>query len=238
MARRFAGRRKPRVAWLPVFGDAQDPLDEKSIGIRFALTLSSGIEVDAVPLTWDGSRSSEAEQIAGGDFDSLADFVNGNAYRLRRIVGKFFCSFGTIGTSNVQCAQVAAGLIVCRTDSNGNVVTDLNTTNPLAQDSADDPWIWRRTWLLSHPGYDYNVPFARFPATNTAYGSVADGPHIDQKTARVIGPDERLVAMFAARALQTTGAAAPTATVISGYLDYRLLGSMRTNVGNRRNASR
>lgn len=244
MVRRFT-RRKPRVVWLPVYGDnayGESGGIQSSIGIRFSApqTLpATGITVDAVGITWDGGSSVSAAQGFGSSDHSLADFTQGSSYRLRRIVGKFWCDLWSANVGNVTCAKVGFGFIVGRADPNGALQTDFQQVNPLFQDSADDPWIWRRTWLLSPSGYGNNAPFGRFPQTNVAYGSVADGPHIDAKTARVIGPDERLVAVMASQIVQTSDDQVPTQSIqLNGYLDYRILASMRQNLGNRRNASR
>lgn len=244
--RRTRGR-KPRVVWLPTFGDsayAEGGGFGQATGIRLSTTHGSGgsgpgIIYDAVAVTWDGGDSSAAAQDFGSTEHSLADFVQGQSYRLRRIVGKFWCGTDIQTASNINALQVAFGFIVGRADSNGSLQTDFNNVNPLYQDSADDPWIWRRSWLLGAGSYGSTVQWGNLPLTNQAVGSAVDGPHIDQKTARLVGPDERLVCIMAARVFSTHDDAAPTGNVrVSGFLDYRILASMRSNVGNRRNASR
>lgn len=252
MARRF-GRRKPRVLWLPTFGDTsvgESGGASQATGIRFGGSVPSdgAILVDAVAVTWDYTPSATASQGFGTQDYTLADFAGNMSYRLRRIVGKCFCAVspGADGGAavNMRTVQIACGFIVGRADPAGAINTDIQVVNPLYQDSAEDPWIWRRTWLLGNKSYQawteqtaVTYPEAQFPNTNIAYGSVQDGPHIDQKTARVVGPDERLIFMVAVRQFsdQTTGGAGCNWSV---FLDYRLLGSLRPSQGNRRNASR
>jgi len=248
MARRFAGRRKPRVVWLPTFGVnsyGESGIESNATGIEYNVNLgTNGIIVfDAAGLTWDGSESSTFAQDFGDDSFTLNDFVDGQSYRLRRIVGKFWCSADTQGVAtNVTAVEVAFGFIIARTAASGAIQTDFSYVNPLAQDSAEDPWIWRRSWLISPELASAQLPNSAFgvlPNNNIAYGSVADGPHIDQKTARVISRDERLVGVMAAQVKYTKGDLAPTGNVrVAGYLDYRLLASMRKNIGNRHNTSR
>lgn len=151
MARRFARRRKPLVQWLPVFGDGGDETNEAAIGIRTELILSGDpaeTRVDAVGLTFDYTDSAETAQAAGDDNRTLRDLVAGSAYRLRRIVGKLFASWynnsGDSIAARPDAIDYAAGFIVVRTDDNGNPYTDFEEVHPLSQDSADDPWIWRR----------------------------------------------------------------------------------------------
>jgi len=253
MARRFARRRKPLVQWLPVFGDGGNETNEAAVGIRTSITLSGNPDdtrVDAVGLTFDYTDSAETAQAAGDDNRTLRDLVSGSAYRLRRIVGKCFAAW-TPNTEDSainrpQVIDFAAGFIVVKTDDNGNPYTDFEEVHPLSQDSADDPWIWRRRWFLrcSIPGTNTTLPGQfwgqSFPGSTAGYGSVADGPHIDQKTARVVGRQERLFFVQAARTYRAFGSgsfAEPGA--LDTFLDYRLLGSlMSTTTGNRRNASR
>jgi len=262
MARRFA-RRKPRVVWLPVHGrDFSDGTPENfGNGIGGSLTVFNDgqIYTDIQPVTFDYSDSSAAEE--GTEFRSLQDLTSGNAYRLRRIVGK--CHIAALQENNSEaefpCLDVAAGFMVCRTDSSGNVLSDAldaagnKVSGPLAQDGAEDPWIWRRRWFLTPlcPILSYTTgsigadQFAvqtalgiqgQWPHTTAHYGSVQDGPHIDQKTARVISREERLTFWLQSRV--TNGAGNSNNGTLVWNLDLRLLASLRSQSGNRRNASR
>jgi len=256
--RRF--RRKPRVLWLPVHGrDFATEAEENHSGNGFGGLLNVGNEGEltheVAECTFDYSDSASGEE--GTDFRSLQDLASGNNYRLRRIVGKFFagCESNTAGGATlVPQVDVAAGFIVNRTDDSGNILIPNFLVDPgglsrgpLHQDTAEDPWIWRRRWILSGVASNWaesrsNIQTATggravFPQTTAHYGSVQDGGHIDQKTARVIGRQERLFFWIQARCCNpdpTTDAA-----VINWAVDLRLLASLRpAGVGNRRNASR
>jgi len=261
MARRF--RRRPRVVWLPVQGNdisqGQELGNQGVPGIASTLTVGSNgtISFDQIPVTFDYSDPATFEQ---GSFErSLQDLTSGNNYRLRRLVGKIFvgattsATTGTIGPVDVCC-----GFIVNRTDDSGNPLSpglfgDDQQASPLGQDAMQDPWIWRRRWLLSPVSsinqYASPAGVADFdaindtlngptwPQTNAGYGSVADGPHIDQKTARVIGNQERLYFWIAGRQ-QAVNELGGQNIIVSYTLDLRILASLRANQGNRRNASR
>jgi len=214
---------------------------------------------DVQPVTFDYSDSASQEE--GVDFRSLQDLAQGNAYRLRRIVGKFHaaCYTENNGETVIPTVDVAAGFMVCRTDDDGNILVEQAgvsgdvTRGPLAQDGSEDPWCWRRRWLLtgvqSAITYTTGTTLAdvlalngilgfqgQFPQTTAGYGSVQDGPHIDQKTARVISRDERL--FFWVQARLTNPSTETNNARLPWQLDVRLLASLRQNVGNRRNASR
>jgi len=247
-------RRKPKVLWLPVVGNdlSSSEGDNFGNGPSGILTVPNDgtIAFDAVPVTFDYSDPPSVEQ---GVFDrSLQDIAQGNAYRLRRIVGKFFAG-ATPAISNptvVGTVDLAAGFIVNRTDDSGNLVAASTLApqdcSPLAQDASQDPWIWRRRWALTPLPQAYTSDSLsgvlavlngapQYPQTTMEFGSVADGGHIDQKTARVIANQERLFFWVAAR--QGNNQSFPSVD-LEWLLDIRILASLRFNQGNRRNASR
>lgn len=246
MARRFARRRRPRVAWLPTFGDTfgtESVQQDWANGIRYELDVPGGffkIVDDITGVTFDAPAAASAVQIDGPSFGpSLHDLVQGESYRLRRIVGKFFGQVDiTENPTNICALDVALGFIVLRTTANGGPSDFIH--NPLHMDTMDDPWIWRRRWILStSTAWTEGTPWKHMPRSTAGFHSVADGPHIDQKTARVIAPQERLFAAVAARVLDTADGLDPTGEVrLNAFLDYRILASMRQNIGNRGNASR
>jgi len=248
-------RFKPKVLWLPVSGNDVSSVPEEEHWVNgpqgaFVVANTGEIVFDATPCTFDYSDAPSTEQ---GSFNrSLQDLASGNNYRLRRIVGKIHAGVRPTSSaaSRIQPVEVAAGFIVNRTDDSGNLVIastlEPQTATPLAQDSAQDPWIWRRKWMLSPypPGYTSStaanvIDFATgpvWPQTTAGYGSVADGPHIDQKTARVIANQERLFFWIAARQRNDDSGAADV--TLQYNLDIRILASLRSSQGNRRNASR
>lgn len=253
MARRFQRRRRRRVTWLPVFGNAPSgsTSEERAIGnsLQIALTGDGLIKWEATALTYDYTDSASFDQ---GSFEkTLNDLTSGNEWLLKRIVGKYFASWwptpeGSFGSAP-PVIDVAAGFIVCKTDDSGNPTTNFDEVNPLVQDSGEDPWIWRRRWFIKPYGpaqlpVDQDTTWAAGFPTNTAqYHSVADGPHIDQTTMRRIHRQERLFFVHAARSYAPLGQLSSYTTpgVLAALLDYRLLGSIapRTS-GNRGNASR
>lgn len=249
-------RRKPRVVWLPVFGRDLANIPEANnsgagIGGVLSVPADQTLVTDIQALTFDYSDSASAEQ--GTDFRSLQDLTSGNNYRLRRIVGKFFAGAVPGANTDTVTTQIdlAAGFMVLRTDDDGNPyiqAANIDGAGPLGQDGQEDPWIWRRRWILNTfptgfpfptttAAFNWQQGLGNFPSTTAGYGSVADGPHIDQKTARVIGRQERLFFFVQARAIDGSGATEDAN--VNWSLDYRLLASLRpAGYGNRRNASR
>lgn len=232
---------------MPNLGSARQDGQRSSMAhgtISFNNVISGGVEI---PLAWD--VPTEAEVVAG-TAPSLSDW-NQQGWRLRRFVGKLHLRLIDSTTNDGQVyldsdAVVTASLIVRRVDSTGNALAAANFSeieNDLAN-NIRDPFIWRRSWVLNNQesftdaNGDTTYP-GRFPDCNSKYGSALDGPHIDQKTNRVISNEERLFMDI-------------TATwgywdldpdqynyncELRYYLDYRMIGSTMRST-NRRNASR
>lgn len=232
-------KRRPSVAWLPHVAHDQSGTrsfwyDTQAVGFT-AATITTSI-YSLVP-------DYPAEAIrAAGTLPSLADF-EGSGYRLRRIVGKFFVGMSNAqpatGTSPIAC-MVSAGFIVLRVEeqTGAPLVATANQYSPLDLDATRDPWIWRRNWILQNDFSGYSAAIQgdwQFPRSNCDYGSVQDGPHIDAKTARRIGPEERL---FFVVSNETLGSTSDDSGSIRYALDYRILASPIKVMGNRRNASR
>lgn len=231
-------RRKPAVAWLPhVAHNEQNPVVgwwDGSFTVPAAVDTLSTQVFSMVP-----DYPAEAVRAAGA-LPTMADF-EASAYRLRRIVGKCFVTVEQAtpsqGNTQPQVALVGAGIIVLKVEeqTGAPLVATANHYSPLDNDSTGDPWIWRRTWLLGNDFAVASSTLTGIPRSSMDYGSVYDGPHIDQKTARRIAKEERL--FFILSVVNPFTAASENGV---GYfvLDYRVLASPAKVMGNRRNASR
>lgn len=184
-------------------------------------------------------------------------------YRLRRIVGKLFIGVDTpiqdFG-AGLSALLVTAGFMVRRVDAQTGLPEATGSeSNPSSLGNVRDPWIWRRSWILRNSSFPDPGPIdvagttvptntvigpnpdarilAQYPSSTAGYHSVADGPHIDAKTARIIGPEERLILNISFTTMPRDDVN-PTDWDVVTVLDYRVLGSLRSSQGNRRNASR
>jgi len=227
-------RNKPRVVWLPPTNANSLGADERNGYQAFTVDVTGLIgefAVAEIPLTID------AQSDPLDPNTSLAD-VESAGYRLRRIVGKIFCIQLQQAITNGPSVLVTAGIIVRRVDpESGTSLASLDTTGdtqgPGRLTNYSDPWVWRRSWILGNNLATDSVQ--ELPESNMEYGSVADGPHVDQKTARVVSAEERLFLNVSSTLLQN-GGELTTSTFVT--TDLRILASMRTQSGNRRNASR
>jgi len=244
-------------------GEQGDPFNLS--GLRFEMPVNAdGTDVvQEFPLTFDVSQD---QQLAAAAADptvilSLSDLQN-ESWRIRRLVGKLHASFLTEdGQATALSAPPAvifgAGLMVNKVGENG-LPPATDSLSPLRQSANTDPWIWRRVWMLGQnyqgnrtiyagnivvdeprnagTGQVDEVAASRFPATTDHFGSIQDGPHVDAKTNRIIGPDERLFLWLATCAYPGTETYESGAGVF-GYFDYRMLGALMRST-NRRNASR
>lgn len=246
MARRTS-RRKPRVVWLPpdaTLRTGHNPaVNQAQTGtFQFVMSPAAPIAIGdpftvVVPVV--GDVQSPEFQSGGLGTTSLSDIYN-SGYRLRRIVGKIFCAMSQTSTGGPDASgiMVTAGFIILRTDVAGIPLQAAtpNSYSPAVIGGWPDPWIWMRSWRLSNFTSALTVGGkVAYPETNVENGPAAcDGPNVDQKTARIIGLEERLFLVITTTAM--IGGTAAYNLTVEGHL--RVLGSMRSNVGNRRNASR
>jgi len=240
-------RRSPKVVWLPQTNANSIGANDSSAYQQFIVGVAGDpgdFAVGEIPLTID----QEGQDPLSAGTVSLSDMFN-SGYRLRRIVGKIFC----LATEDPDLVNgpasvlVTAGIIVRRINPQSGqslafLTLDGEEASPGEIRNAGDPWVWRRSWQLNNIAAVGAATsfFAKTGITKNygnQAGSVADGPHVDQKTARIVGPEERLFLTVSVTAL-TTGTDAQTATNVLILTDLRVLASMRTSLGNRRNASR
>lgn len=252
MARRF-GRRKPKVLWLPVIGTQRGSAataGEQYGGQFFAGDLLLGANHNPTvqfPVVIDDVPPDIVGSLATWQSATLLENIQAG-YRLRRIVGK--CHVGASLATGGQpatrsaCVSVTAGFIVRRVDQGGlSLANSIDTLSSQTINANSDPYIWRRNWLLGTGVADPGALEATvaLPHTTALYGGGnADGPHIDQKTARIVGPEERLFFEVSfISGLQLTGQDEVEETVrVFIHLDARFLASLKPGAGNRRNASR
>lgn len=235
-------RRRTGVSWLPHIGQGAASLQQWLTGTISAPAAvgTAGIVTTIHALIPDFP----AEAVATAQPQTLADYTQ-SGYRLRRIVGKFFAA----RDQQVPTGQppqipplwtlLGVGFIILRVDSGTGspLAASAGNYSPLLLGNERDPWIWRRTWMLSNRFADPTAASAEleFPSCTPDYGSIQDGPHIDAKSVRRVGPEERLFMVV------STAHPGDVATDVDGYirytLDYRVLGNP-IKMTNRRNASR
>lgn len=249
---RFRRRRKPRVLWLPNVGTEYNPslnVNENSAAIIFSVgSLATGAQTVEAPLVLDNPREVGETGAPLATLQKLSlSQTEDHGYRLRRIVGNIFFSAENGNSQNV-CASavlIEAGLIVRRVDAElGTSLAGAADTDVGSLQNNQDPWIWRRNWILSPANTganstDEQIAYRRFPGTNVEYGSAKEGCAVDQKTARVVGPEERLFLDVSIWELPMPATFTHTAQVtVNCFFDYRVLASIHVNRGNRNNASR
>lgn len=232
-------RRKPRVVWLPPTNLNSLPFTSSTSGLQtFFVGVSPGLGAVAgeIPLVID----SQDDPLDPNT--SLAD-IESTGYRLRRIVGKIFLNDVPADDDSVISYVVTAGLIVRRSDPATGVSYATSTglvssISPQHLSNYGDPWIWRRSWILWNNAVATTLTKGPDRNYGNYFTTVADGPHVDQKTARVIGPEERVFLSVGMTVLDTTAPQSEIPHECRIVTDLRLLASMRPSSGNRRNASR
>lgn len=265
MARRFK-RRKPRVVWLKPTGTLLDSTGvvqnaNENLGALIfdgLITVGAGATpVLEIPLVLDNPTETAD---TGAPLTVLQtqglNLTQNFGYRLRRIVGSILICGERPGDSSQDAAHadllVTAGIIVRRVDEQtGTAIVQALDANPQLIAQWPDPWIWRRTWILNCAANFQNLPgganfnaagifgWDRFPISTAHYGDIRSGPHVDAKTARRIGPEERLFLDVGFQGLPIRATDnAQTGFNVRMVADLRCLATINMNSGNRRNASR
>lgn len=245
-------RRKAKVVWLPQDLDnrlgtapATATSGEQSstiIRLMGAPGLSAPPENDEIPIVKDFAGGLGG-LIAKTD-TTLAD-IEQTGYRLRRIVGKLYFQVlqqdRAVGDPSIFL--VTAAFIIRGVAQDGQSMASAAGNiqiNTAKLNSTMDPWIWRRSWILanrSQTALANDINAGSFPEANVVYGAgIFDGPHVDAKTARIVGPEERLFLDVTVEGINGNAEGAQGAIMMIG--DLRVLASMRSNTGNRRNAAR
>lgn len=240
-------RRKAKYIWMPQLGTQGTSEDFDNVGfvlpvINFPKEAGEVSDVFITPLIPD-----EPKETAVTLGDNLGDFTQ-NEYFLKRIVGKIAYQIQAqspaLGGAIPAKVIVAAGFFVARSEAGGvqlpigaATAADARINyGPLNQTTTREPWIWRRTWYMDMQpevtGFVLDqTQTTQLPVHNAIidtrqFGSVADGGHIDAKTARRVKSDERL--FFALQGANADSADATNGAVIGrGWLDVRILGQMR-----------
>lgn len=264
MRRRF--RRKRPVLWLPQPGTAGT---QRTAGIspleHWAGLAVEGFVIDAA--TGDGLPTTVSAPLVvdnppGEDLATTTNTIGvwqnrslvatqQIGYRLKRIVGDLVVVVAPDPTPDQDTPPcgclVELGIIVRRVSENGQPLATASDEDIGSLANNADPWVWRRNFVLSTGSVVAPAQGAAslplwmsqfFPLSNWGYGNSRQ--HVDQKTARRIGPEERLFFDATFWPLPfSAGSISFTSNIIGTlYFDYRVLATTQMNSGNRRNASR
>lgn len=252
------GRRRQTVQWLPPVGTLLNqnavpapgnPLENPSpIEFVFATTHGAPTTLSA-PLITDNPVEETFNGAALTVYQNTGlNQTNRFGYKLVRIVGDIFFMVGqnAAQATVVPSVLIRAGIIVRRTDEDGQPAVATTSQDVGSIQNEQDPWVWSRSWVLSpagsRPTTGSDIVISEAPATNIDYGT-KHHIAIDQKTARRVSSEERLFLTVTAWELplnQTSalGNTTDSNVFIYGLMPYRVLGRVFTNAGNRRNASR
>lgn len=265
-------RRRKRWTWFPIIGtqDENPEGSDDTNGRTFAVPFDGSGASNAIvfPLIPDVQTDPDA----GLDQSAQIALALSTDYEIERIVGKVWVSATApaddVGAVAPKIIQVGVGLFIAAqadAQAGGGVnlplgaptlIELLENYNPISNDTAREPWMWKRDWILStgrpstagfqqsglnfepvHTtvssgvGFTTPVVVAGAPTNNMGYGSVMDGPHIDCKSNRRVRSHQRLWCIAAVRSLDRILANTnPDANVLGdmkGIIAIRVLGASR-----------
>jgi len=229
-------RRGAKAAWFPIVGTLYNDGDRDQTWFDIILTTQSGTttpgnrysangnEVWSTILTLDDTPDVDNPDTGS----SLRDFVQGQEYRLERLVGKVYGAIRQSASDNVATAILGIGFAILPVNDELQAEPSLSQAdyNPLNASNAQAPWIWRRTWILAN-NVGPNVFY--YPQSTSGHGSVADGGHVDTRGARRrIRKEQRLFMCVAASVVEGAGSGNLESSNIHVAADLRVLGMMRS----------
>lgn len=244
-------RRRRKYTWLPTdqITAGAEGVDWQANGFRGSMEVQdSGIPAYLIHPMCPADEPIEPNDIVTGT--SLSDVI-GSEYFVKRIVGGFFGCLSSVGTAvptQDQAAQITLGIFVARAQDSeananlplgiiGNILTDGASFNPQNVNTIREPWMFRRTWVLSsgivHASDavgEYTKTRGAFPTSTAHYSGLHSGPHVDVKSVRRVRQDERLFAVVAATSWPLNfGQVSPSETpwAFEYSFDYRILGALR-----------
>jgi len=249
--RRFKGTWLPNIGII----NATNPLTAPTAGREMVIGIGGGSTIvgGVLPLIFDAPQEPDAWVERETPLSYLA--ANEYTIRRivgKCFVATAAAAFDPTTTNynnNPPQVLVTSGLFIARAGDDDST-TDTNdlpigwtsqgtlSYNPDIPDSIREPWIWRRQWILSNVAVkramwqDLTVlppPASQIafdsPSTNWELGSMADGPHLDAKTRRRIGNDDRLWWCVFAQPYPRGGYTAEVD--VYARLDYRVFGALR-----------
>lgn len=176
------------------------------------------------------------------EFTGIGVYQLQHGVLIKRILGKIHLARQQNQADEVPACVVTAGVFVAPETAGAslplpegmtsNIITSASSVSedhqwrqysPLAATTQNQPWMWRRTWMLQNSSStsntgSLNVPW---PIANWEYGSIADGPNVDIKTKRVVRPGDRLWFALATTPFPN-GDTAAEAGVVFAQIDLRM----------------
>lgn len=248
--RRFRGNRRIRGnqgTWFPILGSSWSSeggtyYDVSTHGFLVTLNDKSAGPVQfTVPITRDYTPRNQASSTPIEEQPSLRDFTEGQDYILKRIVGQCAVFINSGQNKNDpfdpdnfwRYVKVTAGFYVARASDDDQTLPDLTLpeSDPSDSRNSQNPWIWRRNWILANPANNETVATGVNVEDELSTNRNMDaliGPSIDTKSKRRVRREQRL--WFTASAIGWDGV---RGTVISTAqptvdidLDVRVFGKM------------
>jgi len=216
-------KRRSRGTWFPILGtqgsgEGGDIRTTNAISFAVDAPADGNPSMAITPITYDYPQ--EAPDLSP-TADTLTEIV-GNEYICKRILGSCFAEYDSPynaqnNTGGPDAVLTTVGIFVARAASGaaapfqsdipvgfaqGTLLDDVNTYSPQNPATIREPWMWRKSWILSNQrkwrarvedtsDNVRTVQHLTFPPNNI-YGTFRGGEAVDVKTRRRVGNDDRL----------------------------------------------
>jgi len=238
-------KRRARGTWFPNVGSLTGDPDAVVSGLIGSVTVAantSGTTGGPVlnqifQVVQDAPLDPEEANNQSGQLSRII----GQEYILQRIVGSIFVSlqdFSSTEQDSPRNALVTAGFFVARAQDPEQVggqdlpigaqpLSSDDNYSPQLVDTVREPWIWRRSWMLGKLVEPADISlqqlFPGFPPSNYGAGSMREGTHIDAKSKRRVGNDDRLWLAISTMSMSVND---DVDGLVNFYVDHRVYGTI------------
>lgn len=238
----YKRRKRAKYIWLPSqwsFEDTGVSTPTNAIDNNLPVGVSGDPNITFSPVVLDSTlEDTDVPNFASGQPTdvTITDIVQANEYFLKRIVGNLWIGVRQDDQSDMPAALVEAGLFVGRADDTnpetpmGAAASPFAGFDPAHPDTTREPWIWKKSWILSNQQTSSSSSYAWGGAVNYGIydpGLRGGGNTIDQKTARRVRKDERLWLAVSTRCWPPKSTPYNAPLQVDYTREFRCLGQLR-----------
>lgn len=236
----YKRRKRAKYIWLPSqwsFEDTGADTPTNAIPNALPVAVSGAPNITFSPVLLDSTlEDTDVSNFTSPTNVTITDIVQANEYFLKRIVGNLWLALTPSDQSDMPAALIEAGLFVSRADDTnpetpmGAAASPFAGFDPAHPDTTREPWIWKKSWILSNQSTSSNSGYAWGGVTNFGIydpGLRGGGNTIDQKTARRVKSDERLWFAISTRCWPPQSNPYSTQLQLEYTREFRCLGQLR-----------
>jgi len=229
-------KRRNRGTWFPILPNSLGGEGSFTTIDFQAMDVFTDYARNVVATPWLHDQTIDEENI--NNLVSLRDAVEGQNYKIERIVGKCVWNIAqdeptgspaSAPSLAIVCSALAILPVDNDIDNQGGPNLASTEWDPLSPENMDKPWMWRRTWILGNAAAAAVAGTSLTAPANNEFmgGGVLDGPHVDCKPHRYVNKGERLWLVHSVQQANGQGDPNPADSLVArNWTDLRVYGKM------------